>query len=1665
MAARARRPGRHPHVRTVVRVVDPVRRQREVVPGVELRAAHPPGAAARCEPPAGLTGPKPRRVRSARRRSPAAGPSPRSPGHEREPVDAQHVTGREHEPERVLALLQPGLREQLLLRQPRVGMHVHGARRLVVQVHLDRALIRRLRPRHGDGRAREGQRDGVTGRLRPVHVVAQIAAEPEAQRGVAVGKRREVRGRQRHRIALDRVVGPLLQRRVAAVDAEELRRCARDVQRRRGRGGPIEGDVVHVDEALLHHVEPVQQHELPGLLHDPDRVAPVREVALAEHRLLRTPPLGLIRVDRGDEHAVDVHLCLPLGRMRLGDPVDAGADERILERAAVGLHVVHVVLIVAEASARALPPGAGVDDRRIRVVDGDDVRRAGARRGPALRGVEHRGDHVLRRPDDLFPAVARPRTRVGQLRIVVVEGDRRPLARREGVELGAVHGHVGGDECALGGARVLLGPEVAHLRRSRDADVCQRDGDVGVRLAEVEDADGDGSVRVVRVPDLPRSGGRDGMRRTTGLVHRDDLVVREQLDPVVVELRHVVADVERCGGHGPQRRRGAALVLGEPVHLAVADVERVEVVPPRVRPGVAPPVGRTREQPCDVVPLGERDVLAVALDIPFDPPPLGVLRPVVGIADVEGPGELEPDVVALQRLRPGLDVVPRVDGQVADAGSRRHAVELQEVDAPRAEEVGDGVDVLLRARAREVECVADAPVVRLLQRLLDDVGGGALRRAVDRKARLVDGVRDTGDRVEPDLLVVAVDVVDDRLQAVRVERLAGGGTTVLVVAVVPCGVDVDVIEAGGLQLLAHGVGLRDDLVRGDPLRAVARVDLHAVAAPPHVGVRAQGLVRRAGTGRHGVRRPGCRGGRLGRGPLCTQAQDADRGDGEPRDPASPEGAAIDDCHDFLSAVGSAVNPAPRRAVPRVDLVGGSDPLDVEEQGLLRVEGRKRHPGGGQHGAGEHHAAVGQPRHPRGGRDLMQAHRAELVAQPHPVALPRVEPREAHASGLPVRGGGQPRPREQRAGAVRGDDAGELSPLVGEIRVHHLAAVDQRAQLLVQPRPGDDHGELLRRGGGEVGLDAGVRGERHREPERQIGVARRRVRAGRAEMGADQLRRHQQAGPPLDARALDRVVAVRGPHPVGALQDAEVDASAAAGAGLDLETGMPVAQLVQHPVEGRGLRVHERAVTAFAPAHGLEQVAVVVPLEVVDAVPIDEGADALDDQGVGGRIRQVQHLLVARGGTRPLARRQDPLRVLAREIRVRVDHLGLEPQPELHPSRPHGLDERVEALRPDLFVDEPVPEPGVVAAAPPEPAVVEHDPLDTDLGSAVGELDESGEVVIEVHRLPCVQHEGARAARMTTASPEPTVETRREAVEAAVGPREQRGRRVVALARLQDHLTRAQQLAGADDAGQAAGAFGQTLGEVLPVAAPRQVRRPHLAAAETERRRPRDEEEGRVMARLAASSPARVRAEGEGQALGCALAAPLAREVEQLLGTLGQRQQSPQPVERVCARRVGRVLDRQIHGEHAGRVQTQLHARSRAGDAVAEAQGDESTAVRRRLGVHGFEFRPRRGGEARAVPRLRGGPRPAVPLTRPDGERPRHVGRVVQHSGRRGLAQCSDRVLIERPEIGAPVQHLRNRCGAVDDERRSGGSQDMDGTFAVRHRTFPSHLLTVVINHD
>ena len=167
------------------------------------------------------------------------------------------------------------------------------------------------------------------------------------------------------------------------------------------------------------------------------------------------------------------------------------------------------------------------------------------------------------------------------------------------------------------------------------------------------------------------------------------------------------------------------------------------------------------------------------------------------------------------------------------------------------------------------------------------------------------------------------------------------------------------------------------------------------------------------------------------------------------------------------------------------------------------------------------------------------------------------------------------------------------------------------------------------------------------------------------MGADVLGGHGLLGPALDQLPAQGIGHVGVPEAADLLDHTQVDAAAARGAGLPLHLGEASAESVQQAVVGQGLLVDGRR-AAVGLGTGLKQVTVVVPLDVVDAAGLQNLGHGLQHVVEGLGVGQVQDQLIALQLRVPGGCPHDPLRMVTEGVRIRIDHLRLEPEAELHP---------------------------------------------------------------------------------------------------------------------------------------------------------------------------------------------------------------------------------------------------------------------------------------------------------------------------------------------------------------------------------------------------------------
>ena len=226
---------------------------------------------------------------------------------------------------------------------------------------------------------------------------------------------------------------------------------------------------------------------------------------------------------------------------------------------------------------------------------------------------------------------------------------------------------------------------------------------------------------------------------------------------------------------------------------------------------------------------------------------------------------------------------------------------------------------------------------------------------------------------------------------------------------------------------------------------------------------------------------------------------------------------------------------------------------------------------------------------------------------------------------------------------------------------------------------------------QIPFNAQVAEERHCRAQVLACRTMRRMRRARSHMLAHHFGRHQKRRIALNVGAFHRIDAIGGPDAIGVAQDSQIHASSAGRAAFNLEPWVREFQVMEDSVHGKRLPVH--CGTAGARRHSFGDQPVMVPFDVVDAQFANQAVHGAEHIVVGIRIRQVDDLLgtplqrqACRGGA------QHPIRMLAKRLGIRIHHLRLEPQAELHALAMHVIRQRLEAVgsvRPDVLRNPPV----------------------------------------------------------------------------------------------------------------------------------------------------------------------------------------------------------------------------------------------------------------------------------------------------------------------------------------------------------------------------------------
>ena len=128
------------------------------------------------------------------------------------------------------------------------------------------------------------------------------------------------------------------------------------------------------------------------------------------------------------------------------------------------------------------------------------------------------------------------------------------------------------------------------------------------------------------------------------------------------------------------------------------------------------------------------------------------------------------------------------------------------------------------------------------------------------------------------------------------------------------------------------------------------------------------------------------------------------------------------------------------------------------------------------------------------------------------------------------------------------------------------------------------------------------------------------------------------------------------------------------------------QLSKKPIKRLGLLVD----CSLAVVSWVNQGPVVIPLDVADIEISQNLIRLIKHMLVAIGVREIQYQLTSSGRWHSTGNVQDPVRVSAIDLRVRVNHFALKPKTKLHAVCLDHVNQWTKALRPYVLRNYPVP---------------------------------------------------------------------------------------------------------------------------------------------------------------------------------------------------------------------------------------------------------------------------------------------------------------------------------------------------------------------------------------
>ena len=242
------------------------------------------------------------------------------------------------------------------------------------------------------------------------------------------------------------------------------------------------------------------------------------------------------------------------------------------------------------------------------------------------------------------------------------------------------------------------------------------------------------------------------------------------------------------------------------------------------------------------------------------------------------------------------------------------------------------------------------------------------------------------------------------------------------------------------------------------------------------------------------------------------------------------------------------------------------------------------------------------------------------------------------------------------------------------------------------------------------------------------------------MGTDTACRISKGRSILNAQPVDCVRIVTAPDLGRIIEHSRIETSAAARASLDQHIGIALHQSLQKIIEAQDIIIQNLPLIRGGPREDIRDASVEIPFQVIHISFIQDTADTIINFINDLLPGEIQHQLISSKDRFSPRDRHCPVRMLAEEIAVFIDHLGLNPETEQQALFMNQTAQIPQLPAEFVLIYKPVSEPPEVIIPVSEPSVIHHDHFNAQALRLFRQRQNISPVKIHVEGFPAVEQD-------------------------------------------------------------------------------------------------------------------------------------------------------------------------------------------------------------------------------------------------------------------------------------------------------------------------------------